>query len=137
MPDQLIIDAYTHFACTPFIEFIEAECGRDMVFKGLFSRIPELTDVDKRLKLMDEYGVDVNCLVPLPWLECEPTLHADELLAIKVHSEYFELALFSLSKSNEILFFLHTIFSEMSSHLIFLTRSCTNKCIHSLFVLLQ
>ncbi|CAN0576001.1 unnamed protein product, partial [Ectocarpus sp. 12 AP-2014] len=32
---------------------------------------------------MDEHGIDVHCLVPLPWLECEPGLHADETKALE------------------------------------------------------
>ncbi|CAB1120000.1 unnamed protein product [Ectocarpus sp. CCAP 1310/34] len=32
---------------------------------------------------MDEHGIDVHCLVPLPWLECEPRLHADETKALE------------------------------------------------------
>lgn len=33
---------------------------------------------------MDEHGIDVHCLVPLPWLECEPGVHADETKALEV-----------------------------------------------------
>lgn len=36
------------------------------------------------LRYMDEHGIDVHCLVPLPWLECEPALHADEAKALEV-----------------------------------------------------
>lgn len=36
------------------------------------------------IRYMDEHGIDVHCLVPLPWLECEPRLHADEAKAIEV-----------------------------------------------------
>ncbi|CAN0255716.1 unnamed protein product [Scytosiphon promiscuus] len=32
---------------------------------------------------MDEHGIDVHCLVPLPWLECEPALHADATKALE------------------------------------------------------
>lgn len=35
-------------------------------------------------RYMDEHGIDVHCLVPLPWLECEPGLHADETKALEV-----------------------------------------------------
>lgn len=37
-------------------------------------------------RYMDEHGIDVHCLVPLPWLECEPELHANETKALKVHN---------------------------------------------------
>lgn len=40
--------------------------------------------VSYHTRYMDEHGIDVHCLVPLPWLECEPGLHADEAKAIEV-----------------------------------------------------
>ncbi|KAG5185571.1 hypothetical protein JKP88DRAFT_311755 [Tribonema minus] len=78
---RVTVDCYTHFACDAFVQYLEAQVGHPMVFRGLFSRIPELTDVAARLRFMDELDVDVSCLVPLPWLECEPALHADVELA--------------------------------------------------------
>lgn len=36
---------------------------------------------------MDEHGIDVHCLVPLPWLECEPKLHANETKALEVQPD--------------------------------------------------
>lgn len=36
------------------------------------------------VRYMDEHGIDVHCLVPLPWLECEPGLHANETKALEV-----------------------------------------------------
>ena len=36
------------------------------------------------LRYMDERGIDVHCMVPLPWLECEPALLADEAKALEV-----------------------------------------------------
>jgi hypothetical protein len=81
---MVIIDAYTHFACPEFVAHLESKSGHAMVFRGLFSRIPELTDVSARLKLMDELGVQAHCVVPLPWLECEPAIHANEQDAAEV-----------------------------------------------------
>eukprot|EP00903_Cladosiphon_okamuranus_P006883 g6703.t1 len=77
------IDCYTHFACPAFMDHLEAESGHPMVFRRLFSAIPELADIDARIRYMDEHGIDVHCLVPLPWLECEPGLHADETKALE------------------------------------------------------
>ncbi|CAM9332895.1 unnamed protein product [Choristocarpus tenellus] len=54
-----------------------------MVFRRLFAAIPELSDVEARIRYMDQHGIDVHCLVPLPWLECEPALHSDEGKAIE------------------------------------------------------
>ncbi|CAM9996423.1 unnamed protein product [Ascophyllum nodosum] len=77
------IDSYTHFACPAFADHLEAQSGRTMVFRRLFSAIPELSDIDQRIRYMDKHGIDVHCLVPLPWLECEPVLHADEAKALQ------------------------------------------------------
>lgn len=44
------IDSYTHFACPAFMAHLEAESGHPMVFRGLFSAIPELSDIDLRLR---------------------------------------------------------------------------------------
>lgn len=44
------IDCYTHFACPAFMEHLEAESGHPMVFRGLFSAIPELSDIDARIR---------------------------------------------------------------------------------------
>ena len=33
---------------------------------------------------MDEHGIDVHCMVPLPWLECEPSIHVNEAKALGV-----------------------------------------------------
>ncbi|CAM9201755.1 unnamed protein product [Discosporangium mesarthrocarpum] len=71
------VDAYTHFACPAFIDHLEEASGHPMVFRGLFNAIPELCDVEARIRFMDLQGIDMHCLVPLPWLECEPELHAD------------------------------------------------------------
>lgn len=52
-------DAYTHFACPAFTDHLEAESGRTMIFRGLFDRIPELSDVDARIR----YVVSLTLLV--------------------------------------------------------------------------
>lgn len=44
------IDVYTHFACPAFMDHLEAESKRPMVFRGLFSAIPELSDIDLRIR---------------------------------------------------------------------------------------
>lgn len=46
---------------------------------------------------MDEHGIDVHCLVPLPWLECEPALHANETKALEVWNEEVKLYQVSLN----------------------------------------
>lgn len=44
------IDAYTHFACPVFMDHLENASGHPMVFRGLFSAIPELSDIDLRIR---------------------------------------------------------------------------------------
>lgn len=44
------IDCYTHFACPSFMDHLEAESGHPMVFRGLFAAIPELSDVELRIR---------------------------------------------------------------------------------------
>lgn len=48
--DKMKIDSYTHFACPAFMDHLEAESGHPMVFRGLFSAIPELSNVDRRIR---------------------------------------------------------------------------------------
>lgn len=72
------IDAYCHFSTMKIIDFLEKESGRKPhVFRSLFANTPTLTDPLERLKMMDETGVDLSVLVPLPWLETAPPVHAD------------------------------------------------------------
>lgn len=54
--NNMKIDSYTHFACPAFIEHLEAESGHPMVFRGLFSAIPELSDIDVRIRQGEEKG---------------------------------------------------------------------------------
>lgn len=47
---KMKIDSYTHFACPAFMDHLEAESGHPMVFRGLFSAIPELSDINARIR---------------------------------------------------------------------------------------
>lgn len=62
---------------------------------------------------MDEHGIDVHCLVPLPWLECEPAVHADEAKALKVKRKaVLADELFTTKwdrEKNRLLFVLHAL----------------------------
>ena len=72
------IDSYCHFSSMGLIDFLEQESGRKPhVFRALFANTPALIDPGERIRLMDETGVDVSVLVPLPWLETAPPVHAD------------------------------------------------------------
>jgi predicted TIM-barrel fold metal-dependent hydrolase len=72
------IDFYCHFSTMKIIDFLETAGGpKPHVFRRLFVNTPTLIDADKRLRLMDEFNVVRSVLVPLPWLETAPPVHAD------------------------------------------------------------
>jgi len=72
------IDSYCHFSMMTIIDFLEKTSNvRPHIFRNLFANTPALINVDKRLALMDACGVDLSVLVPLPWLETTPSVHAN------------------------------------------------------------
>jgi predicted TIM-barrel fold metal-dependent hydrolase len=72
------IDAYCHFSAMEVIDYLEEAGGpRPHLFRRLFANTPTLIDPDRRLRLMDEVGIGRSVLVPLPWLESAPPVHAD------------------------------------------------------------
>ena len=84
------IDAYAHFCPLPFLEYMNAEAkkqsGRDHIFKALFTNTPTLVNVDARLAQMEKYQIEKSVLVPLPWLESVPALHADPQQSLEAAS---------------------------------------------------
>jgi predicted TIM-barrel fold metal-dependent hydrolase len=75
-PDR--IDFYCHFSAMGVIDYLEAAGGpKPHVFRSLFANTPTLIDAGLRLRLMDEFGISRSVLVPLPWLETAPAVHAD------------------------------------------------------------
>jgi predicted TIM-barrel fold metal-dependent hydrolase len=72
------IDFFSHFSAMPVIDYLEAAGGpKPHVFRSLFANTPTLIDAGQRLRLMDEFGISRSVLVPLPWLETAPAVHAD------------------------------------------------------------
>lgn len=72
------IDSYCHFSIMKVIDFLEkATHTYPHMFRSLFSNTPTLINVDKRLALMDECGIGLSVLVPLPWLETTPSIQAN------------------------------------------------------------
>ena len=72
------IDFYCHFSSMRVIDYLEAAGGpKPHVFRSLFAKTPTLIDAEQRLRLMDEFGIARSVLVPLPWLETAPAVHAD------------------------------------------------------------
>jgi len=72
------IDFYCHFSAMRVIDYLEAAGGpKPHVFRSLFANTPTLIDPAQRLRLMDDFGIVRSVLVPLPWLETAPAVHAD------------------------------------------------------------
>jgi predicted TIM-barrel fold metal-dependent hydrolase len=72
------IDFYCHFSAMRVIDYLEAAGGpKPHVFRNLFANTPTLIDPEQRLRLMDDFGISRSVLVPLPWLETAPAVHAD------------------------------------------------------------
>jgi predicted TIM-barrel fold metal-dependent hydrolase len=71
-----LVDGYCHFAPGALLTFLERASGRRHPFHDLFDAKPILTDRDRRLAFMDAHAVDASVLVPLPWIESLPDVHA-------------------------------------------------------------
>jgi uncharacterized protein len=72
-----MIDVYTHFVPPPLLDDLEAVSGTPHVFRSLFGHKPTLVDLDRRVELLDRFEIDVNVLVPLPWLDTVPAAAND------------------------------------------------------------
>jgi uncharacterized protein len=75
------IDAHTHFTPLKFLEFAEKAEGRPHPLTPNLKSRPALFDVRRRMQLLDDTGIDINVLVPVPWLEGFPKVYADRALA--------------------------------------------------------
>jgi len=76
-----IVDAYSHFSFIKVIDYLEEKGGqKPHVFRSLFANTPTLIEPGRRLELMDRLGISRSVLVPLPWLETSPAVHADPRL---------------------------------------------------------
>lgn len=60
------IDCYTHFTFAPLLDYVTEQTGYPHELATLFASVPSLWDVDERLRLMDDAGVDHHVLVPVP-----------------------------------------------------------------------
>ena len=78
------IDFYSHFSTMRVIDYLEANGGpKPHVFRSLFANTPTLIDPGQRLRLMDDFGISRSVLVPLPWLETSPAVHADPIKCLQ------------------------------------------------------
>jgi uncharacterized protein len=78
------IDVYTHFVPPTLLDDLEAVSGAAHVFRTLFDHKPTLVDLDRRVELLDRFDIDVNVLVPLPWLDTVPAAAVDPDLAPRI-----------------------------------------------------
>jgi predicted TIM-barrel fold metal-dependent hydrolase len=75
------IDAHTHFAPLKFLEFVEKEEGHAFPLTPMYKARQALIDVQARLEVMDQHGIDINVLVPVPWIEAFRKVYAEPALA--------------------------------------------------------
>ena len=75
------IDVFTHFVPPTLLDDLETVSGNAHVFRTLFSHKPTLVDLDRRVELLDRFEIDVNVLVPLPWLDTVPAAANDSEVA--------------------------------------------------------
>jgi len=75
------IDAYTHLSSLKYLDALEKHEGRPFGLGALFRRTAALTDVPVRLSLLDRHEIDLQVLVPLPWLEAFPGVVNDQVAA--------------------------------------------------------
>lgn len=75
------IDAHTHFSPPKFLEFAERAEGHSFGLSPLYRSLPALTQIQPRINLLDHNQIDVNVLVPVPWIEGFPKIYADPALA--------------------------------------------------------
>jgi uncharacterized protein len=75
------IDVHTHFSPTRFLEFAEKAEGRPFGLSPLYKSLPALTSIQRRIDLLDHNEIDINVLVPVPWIEGFHKICADPVLA--------------------------------------------------------
>jgi predicted TIM-barrel fold metal-dependent hydrolase len=75
------IDAHTHFMPLKFLDFAEKAEGRPFGLSPLLRSRPALVGVQPRIDLLDRNNIDINVLVPVPWIEGFPKVYADPVLA--------------------------------------------------------
>lgn len=75
------IDAHTHFAPLKFLEFAEKEEGHPFPLTPLYKSRPALIDIQARLDVLDQTGIDINVIVPVPWIEAFRKVYSDPVLA--------------------------------------------------------
>jgi uncharacterized protein len=75
------IDAHTHFAPLRFLEFAEKAEGHPFPLSPLYKSKPSLTEIQARVDVLDRNEIDMNVLIPVPWIEGFRKVYADPTLA--------------------------------------------------------
>jgi predicted TIM-barrel fold metal-dependent hydrolase len=75
------IDAYSHVSSLKYLDALEKQQGKPAAISTALRRKPSLTDLKARISLLDRNEVDINVLVPVPWLEAFPRVATDRTLA--------------------------------------------------------
>jgi uncharacterized protein len=79
-----VIDAYSHCSTVSFIEKLEKLGGAGPnPFRAIFENNRPLLDPLERIRLMDRDGVDCSIMVPMPYIESSPAVHADPAKALE------------------------------------------------------
>jgi predicted TIM-barrel fold metal-dependent hydrolase len=77
------VDAHTHYAPLKFLEFAERAEGRPFPLTPLYKSKPALTTVGPRIELLDRNEVDINVLIPVPWIEGFHAINTNPRLAVE------------------------------------------------------
>ena len=72
---QKKIDSFCHFAFLDFFDMAEKYMGRTHPERALLSNNPSIHDPEYRLRVMDETGIDISVLTPLPELAPTPEVY--------------------------------------------------------------
>jgi predicted TIM-barrel fold metal-dependent hydrolase len=75
------IDAHSHFSSLKYLDALEKHEGKPFVLGAMYRRTPTLTDSPVRLGLLDRHEIDLQVLVPVPWLEAFPGVVKDQVAA--------------------------------------------------------
>jgi predicted TIM-barrel fold metal-dependent hydrolase len=82
--DFYLIDSFCHFTTFEYISLLEKLSG---IYPNPFRRPaapnPSMYDVDARLKMMDDCGINLSILLPLPNIETVPPVYDNPALAIQ------------------------------------------------------
>jgi predicted TIM-barrel fold metal-dependent hydrolase len=78
------IDSYCHLTTMGYISLLENLAGMyPNSFRAAAEPNPSMFDIDARLKMMDDCGISLSILVPLPNIETAPPVYNDPMKALQ------------------------------------------------------